>query len=169
MWCNKFANIFQLKYKIIFWYNKNNNKTLIPKLLTSTINSQETNHNLLNIFLSLIFSYSKLHAILSPLANKSLLGHIYEDIRSYFDGLHSAPISWVRRGRNTVAHSLAQYAKNILDEMYWLEDWPPPAMVALYQDSLHLNEWMNSSLKKKKIHFLTFFNNKIFLFILILF
>lgn len=146
MWCNEFANIFQLKYKIIFWYNKNNNKTLIPK---STINSQETNHNLLNIFLSLIFSYSKLHAILSPLANKSLLGHIYEDIRSYFDGLHSAPISWVRRGRNTVAHSLAQYDKNILDEMYWLEDWSPPAMVTLYQDSLHLNEWMNSSLKKK--------------------
>lgn len=37
-------------------------------------------------------------AISSPLANKSLLGYIYEDIRSYLDGLHSASISWVRRG-----------------------------------------------------------------------
>ena len=39
-----------------------------------------------------------IRAISSPLANKSLLGHVYEDIRSYFDGLHSASISWVRRG-----------------------------------------------------------------------
>ena len=39
-----------------------------------------------------------------------------------------------------VAHSLASYAKNLSDEMYWLEDSPPPAVEALYQDSLHINE-----------------------------
>ena len=41
-----------------------------------------------------------------------------------------------------VAHSLASYAKNLSDEMYWLEDSPPPAVEALYQDSLHINEWL---------------------------
>ena len=39
-----------------------------------------------------------------------------------------------------MAHSLARYAKNLSDEMYWLEDSPPPAMEALYKDSLHINE-----------------------------
>ena len=49
-----------------------------------------------------------------------------------------------------VTHSLARYAKNIIDEMYWLKDSLPPVVDALYQDLLHLNEWMNSSLSKKK-------------------
>ena len=45
------------------------------------------------------------------------------------------------RGKgNMVAHSLARYIKNLSDEMYWLEDSPPPAVEALYQDSLHINE-----------------------------
>ena len=39
-----------------------------------------------------------------------------------------------------VAHSLARYAKNLSDEMYWLKDSPPPVVEALYQDSLHINE-----------------------------
>ena len=43
-------------------------------------------------------------------------------------------------GGNMVAHSLARYAKNLSNEMYWLEDSPPPAVEALYQDSLHINE-----------------------------
>ena len=39
-----------------------------------------------------------------------------------------------------VAHSLARHARNISDEMYWLEDSPPPVMDALYKDFLHINE-----------------------------
>ena len=39
-----------------------------------------------------------------------------------------------------VSHSLARQARNISDEMYWLEDSPPPVMDALYQDFLHINE-----------------------------
>ena len=39
-----------------------------------------------------------------------------------------------------VAHSLDRYAKNLSDEMYWLEDSSPPTVEALYQDSLHINE-----------------------------
>lgn len=76
-----------------------------------------------------------MRAISIPLANKSLLGHIYEDICSYLDRLCSASISWVRRGENMVAHLLVQYARNIFDEMYWLEDSPSPSVTALYQDS----------------------------------
>lgn len=39
-----------------------------------------------------------------------------------------------------VVHWLAQYARNIFDEIYWLEDSPPPGVTALYENSLHLNE-----------------------------
>lgn len=39
-----------------------------------------------------------------------------------------------------VAHSLAKYARNIIDDIYWIEDTPPLAADALYQDSLHINE-----------------------------
>ena len=49
-----------------------------------------------------------------------------------------------------VPHSLAKYAKNITDIIYWVEDSPPPAVEALYQDSLHIIEWMNALFSKKK-------------------
>ena len=39
-----------------------------------------------------------------------------------------------------VAHSLARHARNISDEMYWMEDSPLPAVDVLYQDFLHINE-----------------------------
>ena len=48
------------------------------------------------------------------------------------------------------AHSLAKYAKNITDVIYWVEDSPPPAVEALYQDSLHIVEWMNALFTKKR-------------------
>ena len=36
-----------------------------------------------------------------------------------------------------MAHALAQYARNTLDEdLCWMEDSPPPALEALYHDSL---------------------------------
>ena len=41
-------------------------------------------------------------------------------------------------GGNRVAHVIAQHARNISNDMYWMEDSPPPAMEALYQDSLIL-------------------------------
>ena len=43
-------------------------------------------------------------------------------------------------GGKMVTHALARYAKNIIDEMYWLKDSLPPVVDALYQDLLHLNE-----------------------------
>ena len=49
-----------------------------------------------------------------------------------------------------VAHSLARYAKNLSDEMYWSDNSPPPAVEALYQDSSHINERLIVLLSKKK-------------------
>ena len=31
-----------------------------------------------------------------------------------------------------MAHVLAQFARNVIDEMYWMEDVPPIAREALY-------------------------------------
>jgi len=39
-----------------------------------------------------------------------------------------------------VAHSLARNAKNIIDDVIWLEDSLPPALNALYHDSLTIIE-----------------------------
>ena len=32
-----------------------------------------------------------------------------------------------------MAHVLAQFARNVIDEMYWMEDVPPIAREALYK------------------------------------
>ena len=85
-------------------------------------------------------SLNVIRAISTPAANSSLLGHIYEDIRCNIKGLQVVSFSWVKRGGNMVTHSLAKYARNIFDDMYWIEDTPPPVADALYQDSLHINE-----------------------------
>ena len=71
-------------------------------------------------------------AVAGSLGGYSLLGHVYEDIHCSLHGLHSVSISCVRRGGNKVAHILAQYARNITDELYWMEDSPPLVLEALY-------------------------------------
>ena len=38
-----------------------------------------------------------------------------------------------------MAHVLARYAKDVIEDIVWLEDTPPQAIEALYHDSLHLN------------------------------
>ncbi|KAL0005020.1 hypothetical protein SO802_012581 [Lithocarpus litseifolius] len=70
----------------------------------------------------------------------SRLGHIIQDIKWFAQGLRWMSISCVKRDANSMAHSLARYAKNVVEDMYWLEDNPPPALDALYFDSLHLVE-----------------------------
>ena len=47
-------------------------------------------------------------------------------------GLHSVSIECTRRGGNRVAHVLAQFARNIIDDMYWMKDLPPIVREALY-------------------------------------
>ena len=78
-----------------------------------------------------------IQAISSPLTNNSLIGNVVDDIRHLIQGLQWASICCMRRGGNKVAHALAQHARNTLDDdLYWMEDSPPLAMEALYQDTL---------------------------------
>ena len=72
--------------------------------------------------------------------NRSLLGHIYDDIKCNLRGMQVLSFSWVKRCGNMVAHSFAKHARNLLDDMYWIEDTPLPAADAFYHDSLHINE-----------------------------
>ena len=79
-------------------------------------------------------------AVASSSGDLSLLGHVYEGIKCSIRGLHSTSISCIRRKGNKVAHILAQYTRNIADELYWMEDSPPPVIEALYQNCLNINE-----------------------------
>ena len=76
-----------------------------------------------------------MHAISSLNANQSLLGNVVGDIQLMLRRLHWVSIDFTRRGGNKVAHVLAQYVRTTIDDMYWIEDLPPLAMEALYQDA----------------------------------
>ena len=73
-------------------------------------------------------------------ADQSRLGHIIQDIKWLTQGLRKVSFSYVRRVANSVAHGLARYAKYIKEDMYWIEDNPPPVLKALYYDLSHLNK-----------------------------
>lgn len=77
-------------------------------------------------------------AISSSMPNRSLLGNVIEDIQYLIQGLRWVNISCTKRGGNKVAYALAQHSKNINNDMYWIEDTPPPAMEALFHDSISL-------------------------------
>ena len=79
-------------------------------------------------------------ALSAHAVNNSLYVHVVDDIRSYFLGWQSVGLSCVKREGNMVAHSLARFARNIVDALYWMEDEPPPAVDALHYDHLHINE-----------------------------
>ena len=67
--------------------------------------------------------------------DQSLLGNVVGDIQHLICNLLWVRIDCVRRGGNRVAHVLAQFARNIFEDLYWMEDVPPIARVALYQDA----------------------------------
>ena len=77
-----------------------------------------------------------LHSLMSSDTNLSRLGHIFADIQCLIASLHWAKVKLMIRDANCVAHSLVRYAKTIVDDVFWLEDSPPPALEALYVDSL---------------------------------
>ena len=80
-----------------------------------------------------------IQAISSPLENSSLFGNVVNDIRHLVWELQWSRVCCFTRGANKVAHVLAQYARSTLDEdLYWMEDSPPPALKALYHDSLSI-------------------------------
>ena len=49
-----------------------------------------------------------------------------------------------------VAYSLAKFARNIGEDMYRVEDEPPPTLNALYHDRLHINERVIYLFSKKE-------------------
>lgn len=83
---------------------------------------------------------SVMRAISTGRANRSRLGHIYEDIQCLAAGFRSFTVIFVKHSANGVAQSLAGFARNVEDELAWLEDSPPPALEALHFDSYHFNQ-----------------------------
>ena len=78
-------------------------------------------------------------SINSPQPNMSHLGHVYEDIKGIAASLRRLEVSFVKHSANVVAHALAKYARQIDEEVVWLEEDPLPAVEAMYGDSLNLN------------------------------
>ena len=80
-----------------------------------------------------------IHAISSSKENTSLFSNVVDDIRHFIRGLLWSEVCYIRRDGNRVAHALAQHARHTLDEdLYWMEESPPPAMDALYHDIFSL-------------------------------
>ena len=59
-----------------------------------------------------------MQAISSPNEDESLMGNAVGGIRQMLRGLHWVNVEFTRRGGNKVAHVLAQYAKDLIDDMY---------------------------------------------------
>ena len=70
-------------------------------------------------------------SIMSPRANQSRLGHIIHDIQWLAQGLRCVRFNCVNRRANSMAHALARYAKNVMEDMFRMEDDPPLAINAL--------------------------------------
>ena len=49
--------------------------------------------------------------------------------------LQTCSFSCVKRTANSAAHALAKYARQVDDEVVWLEESPPPILEALYLDN----------------------------------
>ena len=81
-----------------------------------------------------------MQAISSDVANYSFISNVVDDIRHLIFGLQWATTSKIRRGCNKGVHVLAQHARNLEYDLYWLEDSPPPALEALYQDIILDNQ-----------------------------
>ena len=65
----------------------------------------------------------------------SLLGNVIGDIHHLVRNLQWVRIECTRRQGNRVAHELAQFARNISQDLFWMEDVPPIVREALYQDA----------------------------------
>ena len=81
-----------------------------------------------------------MRSLASSSTNQSRLGNIYEDIRVLAAGCRCLSFLWVKRSANRAAHSLAKHASLIEEDVYWMEESPPPAIQALYLDYIHMND-----------------------------
>ena len=77
-------------------------------------------------------------SISSLRALRSKLDNIYVDIQWLATGSRCLSFGCVKRTANTVAHSLARFARLIDEDTVWMEESPPLAIDALYLDSISL-------------------------------
>ena len=63
-----------------------------------------------------------------------------DDIKHLILGRQFVGFSCVKREGNMVAHSLARFARNIVEDLYWMEDEPILAVDVLHHDRLHIND-----------------------------
>ena len=68
----------------------------------------------------------------------SRLGHITQDVICMLNSLRLSQVPFAKRSANTAAHALARYAKDLIEDVVWIEDSPPPAMEAVYLDSISI-------------------------------
>lgn len=80
-----------------------------------------------------------MRSIVSTQADWSRLGTIFDDVRCLAGRLRQVEFRTIRRTANGAAHSLARFARNIREEIVWLEEDPPPALEALHVDSSYLS------------------------------
>ena len=78
---------------------------------------------------------SFMKAISAKQEDFSLLGNVIGDIHHLVRNLQWVMIECTRCGGNRVAYELAQFARNISQDLFWMEDVPPIAREALYQDA----------------------------------
>ena len=79
-----------------------------------------------------------MHSISQSQADWSRLGNLYDDVCCLAARLKFVEFHCIRRTANGVAHSLARFARHICEDCIWLEEAPPPALEALFVDSVTL-------------------------------
>ena len=81
-------------------------------------------------------------AIMTALSSRrglvSRLGHIIQDVICMLNSLRLSQVLFAKRSANTATHALARYAKDLIEDVVWIEDSPPPAMEAVYLDSISI-------------------------------
>ena len=78
---------------------------------------------------------SVIKAISAMQVDHSMLGNVIGDIHHLIGNLQWLRTECIKRWGNRVAYELAQFARNISHCLFWMEDVPPIAREALYQDS----------------------------------
>ena len=78
---------------------------------------------------------SVMKAISTMQVDHSMLGNVIGDIHHLIGNLQWVRTECIKRRGNRVAYELAQFARNISHDLFWMEDVPPIAREALYQDS----------------------------------
>ena len=78
---------------------------------------------------------SAMKAISTLKTDQSMLGNVIGDIQHLIRNLHWVKIDCIRRGGKSGSSCISSIAKNIIENMHWMEDVPPIAREALYQDA----------------------------------